>query len=392
MVKSIILSTAFALCSLLAHAQKEASVWYFGDKCALDFSNGKPLPVNGSAMTASEGGTSICDANGKLLFYTNGIIVWSRDNQKMPNGHGLKGHDSSTQSGLAVPKPGDPNIVYLFTSDAGAYDNPPNNGVHVSTIDMTKNGGLGDVIEKNVKLLPSAAEKLTAVSHANDTNVWVLAHGWNTNNFYAYLVTKDGVARLPVLSTIGSIHVGGKSNSSNSIGQMKLSPDGKRLAVAMFDVNYFELFDFDDKTGKLSTPRIVYLPTDGPRDEMYSAYGVEFSPDGTKLYITEYWKSKVYQFDPTLSSGAQIMNNAVMVGQSNEPKMASMQLGPDGKIYITKESRFLSVINNPNASGTDCGFVDKGVDVKYGKPQLGLPSFNQSYFYRDDRGNGSTRD
>ena len=184
------------------------------------------------------------------------------------------------------------------------------------------------------------------------------------------------------MTTIGSVHVGGKSNSSNAIGQMKFSPDGKRVATVMFDMNYFEVFDFDNQTGRLSSPRFVYLPTDNPCDEMYSAYGVEFSPDGSKLYVNEYWKSKVYQFDPTLSSGGLMMNNAVMVGHSGDKKMASMQLGPDGKIYITKESRYLSVIHNPNESGAACGFEDKGFDVKHGKPQLGLPAFIQSYFYK----------
>jgi len=382
MYRVFVACVIFSMCCSTGFAQKHANVWLFGDKCALDFSDGKPSAVNGSAMTASEGGTSICDANGKLLFYTNGILVWTREHKQMPNGKGLKGHDSSTQSALAVPKPGDPSILYLFTSDAGAYDTPPNNGIHYSTVDMSRNNGLGDVVEKNKDLLPLAAEKLTAVNHANDTDVWVLAHGWNTNNFYAYLVTKNGVAHLPVVSNVGSVHAGGKTNASNSIGQMKFSPDGKRVAAAMFDMNYFEVFDFDDRTGKLSSPRIVYLPTDNPRDEMYSAYGLEFSPDGNKLYVDEYWKSKVYQFDPTLASGGQMMSDAVVVGQSKEKKMASMQLGPDGKIYITKESRYLSVINNPNASGTECGFEDRGVDVKYGMPQLGLPAFNQSYFYK----------
>src|SRR5438046_7321174 len=83
---------------IITSAQKQANVWYFGDKCALDFSAGKPVSLNNSSMTASEGGTSFADTNGKLLFYTNGILVWNGEHKTMSNGHGLKGHDSSTQS------------------------------------------------------------------------------------------------------------------------------------------------------------------------------------------------------------------------------------------------------------------------------------------------------
>ena len=36
----------------------------------------------------------------------------------MPNGDGLLGNPSSTQSGLSVPIPGQNELFYLFTSDA----------------------------------------------------------------------------------------------------------------------------------------------------------------------------------------------------------------------------------------------------------------------------------
>lgn len=367
---------------LQASAQKEANMWYFGDKCAVDFSYGYPIAQNKNVMTVSEGSASLCDVRGYFLFYTNGVRVFTREHKEMPNAKNLKGHDSSTQSALPVPKPGNINQVYLFTADAGAYDSPPNNGIHYTLIDMTRNNGLGDAAQKNVLLLPVATEKLTAVKHANGKDVWVVAHGWQTNNFYAWLVSKNGVAKLPVLSTIGAVHRGGRAPETNGIGQMKLSPDGKRLALAMFDENFFEVFDFDNATGTVSNCRSVFLPTAGKDDQQFNAYGVEFSPDGSKLYIGQYWKSRVYQYDPSLPSGAQMMVDAALVGESTDRKFGAMQLAPDGKIYITKESRYLGVINNPNLSGTDCDFENNGFDVKYGRPQLGLPAFVQSYFYR----------
>jgi len=349
--------------------------WLFGDKCYLDFSSGSPVSKENSAMTVTEGSSSISDKNGLLLFYTNGVKVWTRENKEMPNGKSLKGHDSSTQSAIIIPKPGNSNQYIIFTADCGDYDNPPNVGIHYSIVDMSRNNGLGDVIEKNILLLPSATEKLTAVAHSNGQDFWVVAHGWNTPNFYSYLVTKEGVSKKIIISKTGSIHAGGKTTSGNSIGQMKLSPDGKHLAVMMFDSKYFEIFNFNNSTGDISEPKIIYLPQDE------SSYGCEFSPNGKLLYVSLYWKNQVYQYDINLPSGAQILNSSIMIAQSRDTKLGAMQLAIDGKIYISKNSLSMAVINHPNIIGKNCDYEDDGLFIKIGKLQLGLPTFIQSYLY-----------
>ncbi len=326
-------------------------------------------------MKVSEGCSSISDSRGNLLFYTDGVTVWNKQNKMMRNGKGLKGHDSSTQSAIIIPKPGYAHLYYIFTSDAGAYDTPPNVGIHYSTVDIRRDSTRGELIEKNIKLLPSAAEKLTAVKHANGNDIWVLAHGWNTNNFYAWLVTKNGVS-APVMSSTGSIHYGGKSRDANSIGQMKLSPDGKHVALTMFDSKFFEVFDFNNSTGEVSNARMVYTP------EEEVAYGLEFSPNGQYLYVGVYWKKQIIQYEVNHPSGAQIMTSGTLIGNTHDNKLGSFQLAPDGKIYITKNSSFLSVINYPNKAGTSCIYVDNGFLVKIGELQLGLPGFVQSYFYK----------
>ncbi len=359
------------------YGQLEAANWYFGNNCALSFIKGYPVTLTHSSMKVTEGCASISDNSGNLLFYTNGVTIWNKQHKVMKNGKGLKGHDSSTQSAIIIPKPGSAHLYYIFTSDAGAYDSPPNIGVHYSTVDLWRDSTRGEIVEKNIKLLPAASEKLTAVKHNNGTDIWVLAHGWNTNNFYAWLVTKNGVSE-PVMSSIGSIQFGGKSRDANSIGQMKFSPDGKHVALTMFDSKFFEVFDFDNSTGVLSNARMVYSPD----DEV--AYGLEFSPNGQYLYIGLYWKKQIVQYEVSLPSGAQIMSSGEVVGTTHDNKLGSFQLAPDGKIYITKNSSFLGVIQNPNKSGTACNYIDNGFLMKSGELQLGLPGFIQSYFYKSN--------
>ncbi|MGO8056139.1 hypothetical protein, partial [Rhizobium leguminosarum] len=68
-------------------------------------------------MDATEGVATQSDKNGNLLFYTNGIDVWNRNHEIMPNGTGLFGSQTSTQSGIIVPQPGSDSIYYVFTVD-----------------------------------------------------------------------------------------------------------------------------------------------------------------------------------------------------------------------------------------------------------------------------------
>ena len=97
---------------------KEAHNWYFGAYVGMTWNttqtigglSGLPTPLQPSAMTnQQEGVFGMSDANGNLLFYSNGMTVWNKNHAVMSNGSGLTGHDSSAQSGIVIPYPGQPN-------------------------------------------------------------------------------------------------------------------------------------------------------------------------------------------------------------------------------------------------------------------------------------------
>ncbi|MFY8029734.1 MAG: hypothetical protein ACOVPB_11205, partial [Bacteroidia bacterium] len=95
-------------------AQGEANIWYFGQNAGLDFNSGSPVPLSNGAINTYEGCASIANSAGALKFYTDGITVWNANHTAMPNGTGLFGDPSATQSAIIVPKPGNPNIYYVF--------------------------------------------------------------------------------------------------------------------------------------------------------------------------------------------------------------------------------------------------------------------------------------
>ena len=111
--KFVVLISLLVLC-YTAYSQKEADRWYFGKYAGLNFSNGAPVPLHDGQMVTNEGCATINDKNGNLLFYTNGEKVWNRNHQVMPNGTGLMGGYSSTQSAIVVPFPGNDSMYYIF--------------------------------------------------------------------------------------------------------------------------------------------------------------------------------------------------------------------------------------------------------------------------------------
>lgn len=355
------------LSSLSVFAQGEKNNWYFGKGAGIIFTDGTPVATS-SRLFTEEGSASLSDKDGNLLLYTNGITVWNREHKVMPNGNGLMGGKSSTQSALILPKPGSQTIYYIFTTDIQAQSN----GLRYSVVDMTKDNGNGDIVARNNFMIAPATEKLTAVKHSNGRDWWVIAHRWNSNGYMAYLVDAEGVATQPVMSMVGMVHGG---PSRKAIGYLVPSPDGTRLAAALWnDASSFEILNFDRSTGKVSDP--IHLKG------FSQAYGVAFSPDGSKVYGTtnngEMNKAQIVQFDLRAGSPTEISKSAVVVGTSGSPSLGALQLAPDGKIYVArKDNYYLAVINKPNAKGKASEYVDNGFHLGKQKSDLGLPNFPQ---------------
>ncbi|MCD4680717.1 MAG: hypothetical protein K8S00_10055, partial [Bacteroidales bacterium] len=345
----------------------ETDYWYFGGNSGIYFLGGSVSALNDGVMDQTEGCASISDANGNLLFYTNGISVWNRLHIPMLNGTGLNGSSDATNSALIVKKPGSINIYYIFTLDNvfGSI------GLSYSVVDMDEDISYGDVVQKNISLLTTASEKMTAVKHNNNQDVWLITHAMNTNTFYSYLVTSSGVNNNAVMSNSGSIY----NNWQYGVGCIKASPDGQKLAAAyhLQAAGFCELFDFDNFTGIVSNTLVL--------DDYKWPYGVEFSPDNTKLYVSERMLSRIRQIDLLAGSPTDIVNSAVVISKTISSPPFALQIGIDGKIYVAKmTSPYLGVINSPDNIGMSCNYLDDGVFLGGSISKLGLPSFVQSYF------------
>ncbi len=410
----------------LAFTQEQTTNWAFGNHAGLNFdlTTGNVTPVTTSINTP-EGCSSISDENGNLLFYTDGRTVWNRNHQTMPNadyfgGNGLLGDPSSTSSGVIIPHPTNSNLYYIFTVDEPHHnnawaspnqgpadvngnplsfyeetygnfqsvpndDNGFNDGFNYSLVDMTLDGGLGDVVpsEKNVHLttyntsqpdqvLYKCAEKITAVQGADCESMWVITQFVDT--FYAFKIDANGFNDLtPVTSTV-TPNITTQGYRRNGIGYMKSSPDGTKIAVCHAqngslpsddneapNTGSFWLYDFDNTTGQVTNP--VNLVSN------MQSYGTEFSADSKKLYVTN--NNVVRQFD--LDN-----NNAETIIYQGTLFISSMQLGPNNKIYVCngQSQNSLDIIENPGEAGLACNYNQGGQPLANGtSANLGLPPF-----------------
>lgn len=370
MYKSPFIFILMMIVSLRSVAQQN-NIWYFGNNGGLNFNPvaGPSLPVaiGNSAMVAPEGSSSICDVNGQLLFYSNGVTVYNRNHSKMLNGDSLAGNKSSVQACLIVPVPGNDSIYYIFTSDA--IENNYANGYCYSIINMRKDNGNGEVIAKNVVLHSSCTERLIAARHANAVDVWVITNDNSSNIFRAWLITCNGLQPDPVVSTTGVVF---NQDFINNTGMMKVSPDGKQLCQAHFPEfdggpNFVQLFDFNNATGVLSNPRSIGFPN-------AQILACEFSPDSKLIYLARPGDRAIDQVEATLPTVANIIASRINIS-TGIAGFLGIQLAPDEKIYLSQPSQYLGAINYPNTKGTGCNIQLNQIQLVNGSAYLGLPAY-----------------
>lgn len=384
--------------SLYGYAQKEANNWFMGDGVGLTWNvtrsfsakglfgttdetmEGLPVFVSGSKISTLEGCFSLSDSEGNLLFYSDGMTIWNKKHTQMANGSGMQGHNSSAQSGIILPYTGHPNQYIAISIGERDADN-----MAYSIIDMTRDGGLGEVVTKNVRFSGQAGrlgESVTSILHKNGTDYWIIAPGRGTPTYLnAWQITSDGIQNtLPITTSIGTT-----VQSSNTSGYIKFTPNGEHFVWGTWHSGQTFFGDFDNETGKFSNIKNL----------SHRGYGVEFSPSSKYLYISHDDGSKsgiyVYNFEELLASSnpANVTNKFYAFDKNVNPDRPNkaLQLGSDGRIYIAlsadngggDKSQNMAIIDNPE-DYPDLKIYKLEGFVSPGYVWMGLPSFAANWF------------
>jgi hypothetical protein len=388
--KSTIICAALCLSTTASFAQFEAHNWVFGNGAGIKFSTTSPFaPTNiGSMGSRIEGIATMSDVNGNLICYSTGGTVWDAVGNTVSNT--LLGHHSATQSSIIVPDPVNSNEYYLFTVDKFAESG----GLQYVKYDALTSS----LVSSSILLETSVTEKITAVKKSDNSGYWVLTHDWENNDFIIYEITSAGLSFHSTQSA-GVAHEG---HFNSTVGYMKFSTDGTRLAVANTYGNwagsgfpssgnsygFVQVFDFDALTGTLATSGIVSIGLNGTTDDgstLFTPYGLEFSKNSDFLYIGELGQlqtssGSIYQYEFSTSS-LRTIGTASGISYN----IGALQMGPDGKIYVSiDELDYLGVINDPEVAiatnGNDFSVAANQFTLTLGTARLGLPNVVQSIF------------
>jgi gliding motility-associated-like protein len=374
------LSFFFALIffATTAFSQNEGNIWFFGNGYGLDFSSTPPTLTTGSGMDAPEGCASLCDANGNLLFYSNGggrvapsTIsggIWNRNNQLMHDMMGLQGGGlSAPQSSIILPFPGNPGQYYLFTMEEIEFDvdglpegQEQGRGFSYFIVDMNANGGLGAVTVQDVNVHVPSYQSLGAVRHANGTDYWIIIVDYNTENFFVYTLNQSGLS-TPTLK---------QRAFNNPVSQsIKIAPDGSKLTEDGV------LYNFNANNGNITSPRLL-IPG--------GTYSASFSHNSRYLYLVDQqgFTAVVKRFDT--QSNDILASEEVLFTETNTLS-GQMQLAPDGKIYWmvrpinTPDLSYIHTIDCPNSANPTV--AQQVFTVAHGAfPSGGLPNFTDHIF------------
>jgi len=416
------------------------SKWYFGTNAGLDFGGDSPKPLTDGKLSTIEGSASITDTKGNILFYSDGITVYDKDGKPMlvfdpisgslTSGSAvLGGNQRSTQSAIIVPKPVCRGCDYLYY----VYTTAEINGtrqITYSVVDMRRNDGNGAVVQQNLPVVTSSTsasstERSAAVRNDKDTTYWVITHDYGSACFRVdHLTTattstqqqyclgtphdspargegqiKIGPAPTPPVTATGTSGtvtsgtlVSGTATQGNSNTAVRpvavVIPGDPASTDPDRQKSYVEIFSFNTETGILTGPnKKIDL---GPAPP--TAYGAEFSPDGSKVYVTligsvssvsgvsaQTGPSRIIQYDITVDDP---VSTSALIEESTTRQYGSLQIGPDGKIYVAVQNQpSLGVIDNPNGGLVSANpferppvFTVSGQDLGGKISQLGLPN------------------
>lgn len=312
---------------------------------------------------------SICDSNGNFLFYSNGLAVYNRYGNIMPNGDSLSFPSEyysqvepqgmpSGQGVIILPRPNNANQYYIFhytptdtLLNVGGYEAL---NLYYSIVDMTLDSGRGDLIQKNIPVIQDrllSASRLAACRHANGRDWWIIKPVWHENIYYSMLLTPDGLWG-PYIQQIGPQYAAVNEIPAYSC----FSPDGSKYA-SVTQESYVVLMDFDRCTGLFSNPDSFYNNDsyDPINNPITGGLSLAFSPNGRFLYVDI--PPELNQYDLW---SLQIHDSIRIETDTGEfYQMNTLQLAPNGKIYIScfnGGSYAIHVINQPDSLGLACNF------------------------------------
>ncbi|WP_336652982.1 MULTISPECIES: DUF7507 domain-containing protein [unclassified Leucobacter] len=357
--------------------------WYFGSKAGLDFgADGNwqapftPISSNG---TAGEGTTVVTDTTGALRFWSNGREVYDRTGAIMKNSAGGLGKNSAAQTVVAMPALGSPGRYFVVTTGYEAEMGVAGAPLYYSVVDMNRNNGLGEMIQKNVRLGWDgvAGEGLAATINATGDGYWVYSLGNGSRQLHRWEFKAAGpTSTTPQSQTLSETFTAFSSIFvDNTAGSTQVAiTAAEQRRVIMATVNR--------ATGAVTERTAFNTGLNAP------LYGAAFTDTGRHLYVSslEYTPGQhgeLIRFDVKDRTESQIWASRKWIANSPVAAVAgyavgsggALKLGPNGVIFWSPGSLqgTLSGVWGPDLAAPSFGngvALANGTSTIFGLPDM----------------------
>ncbi len=372
---SIILFIVLLLKSVLSFAQGKNHQWLIGYqsgalpystslRARFEFTQNNAIIVPDSfKMAFDPTQANICDENGNFLFASNGTWIMDASYDTMQNGSGLNPNSYTNDfieglpiphGNIILPMPNDSLKFVLIHQTANYNAQLSSTEIYMSIVDMSLNGGLGVVIQKNVIIFQDTLDwGLAACKHANGRDWWIVACRTNCDSLISFLLDPTGIHYSSAQSF-------GLPPTYVNVSQPTFSMDGSKFAVTstygITPGNWYHdvrIYEFDRCTGIFSSLSNFTL-------DMSPGFSIAFSPNSKYLYTSSFqniYQIKLDTIDIMASKRTVASNDGFY---SPIPPFQTdfwlMYLAANGKIYVTPGSSVVDIhcINQPDSSGIQC--------------------------------------
>jgi hypothetical protein len=321
------------------------ATWLFGSGCRADWNAQNVVSFSATSIlfTGFEGTIAAADPfTGALFAASDGITLYDGQSQKK-NGTPLGANISTSQAVtfLGVPGAGD---FYIVTNSANDGEG---GGLFQSRLPCGTVTPQGD--PKMIDGTKTFTEALAAVKHANGVDRWLLSSspdgveviGVTAAGFGAPVATPFGASLAGVVAAQRAFLVFARDRHT-----FAMTAEHRGLIVGTFD----------NATGAVTNIAPIPLP---PHKTLYSA---AFSPDQTKLYVSE-WQGSYWQVDLVAGYATTTLGKAG----------GALRLAIDDRIYLAFDAESqLDVVSNTNAPASALSITSlalpSGCKSSYGFP------------------------
>lgn len=317
----------------------------------------------------SSGSITMSDENGDLQFYSNGISIRNMENKLIAGSDCFNAELDDypldyflpNQSLMCIPDVSVEGIYQVFDIDPLSIEGEywvAGSNLSMTTIDMNRNDGKGEVIDCNIEIIDDdlLTSTMQATRHSNGVDWWIIVGKYNSDQYYKLLFTANGIVSIELSSW-------DRNYEGVFSGQSTFSPDGNYFAQVVREDQEVVIWKFDNTTGELYD-QVVYNIV--PTDELEYPQGCSFSPNSRFLYVSS--RTQLRQLDLCSYNEVEIelidsWNGTV---EFYPLLFGKQMLAPNQQIIVTPTGnghRSFGVIQSPNEKGKDCDFIQQALRI-----------------------------